>query len=156
MSSGTGSPSSRSLTIARHPGRRTTTRSANGSKASRSTSAGGRPSTAAVSTGSPSSAPSSTAGSSPTTPAAPTTATTCAAAHHAKSSTPTERTEQHDPNQQGPTVTSTRNPEALGGSPTQPGLLRVSSHWVEQVGHWPPSARGYLSIHFQWEHRGRV
>ena len=72
------------------PGPRTTTRCANDSKAPHSKNAGVPRSTAAASTASPNSAPRSTPGSSTTTPAAPTTATSCAAEHHAKSSTHTD------------------------------------------------------------------
>src|SRR5205823_15035410 len=59
-----------------------------------------------------SSKPRSTAGSCTTTPAGATTATSCAVAHHAPSSTPTQRPKQRDHQPHGPSVTS--GPEALG------------------------------------------
>ena len=106
---------------------RTTTPCANDSKAPRCRNAGGPRSTADASTGSGNSAPRSTLGSSATTPADPTTATTWPAAHHAKSSTNTARTEHHDHNQQGPSVTSTRGPEGLVNEVRQRGGSRRRS-----------------------------
>ena len=86
---------------------------ANGSKAPRCRNAGVPRSTGDASIASGNSAPRSTPGSSTTTPAGPTTATTCAAAHPARSSTPNPRSEHHEPQPQGPSVTSTCEPEGL-------------------------------------------
>jgi hypothetical protein len=98
-----------SATIASRPGRPTTTRSVNASKGPPCRSSPGPPSTASTSLAWPTSTPSSRAGSSTPTPAAPTTATSCAAARPLRS----WRRTDHD-QAEGSPVTSTRAQEALG------------------------------------------
>ena len=98
------------------PARPITTRSASGSKAPCSKSAGAPPSTAGTSAPSASSRPKQTRGSSPTTAADATTATTCADVPLKRSSTTTRETRQHDNHQpQGPSVSPLSISPVSGG-----------------------------------------
>ena len=104
-------------TNASPPARPTTTPSVSASRAPSWTSAGDRPSTAGTSPPPDNSRPRWTPGSSPITTDAATTATTCGVEPLTRSSTRTERTEQHDLQPQSPPVTSNLGPEDLGEFP---------------------------------------